>query len=89
MKLSGFISDRMVYATSPFIVYSHTKGTLAEAASLEEAQRAWAHEASCCSERGHVSDALVFQWLQGQWLLCGDLYDLECAAPGRRHMSSF
>jgi len=76
MKHRGFISDKTVCSNSPFIVYSHTNGIVAEPPTLEEAQRIWEMEISRCAERGRESDALIFQWLQGHWFLCGDMYDL-------------
>jgi hypothetical protein len=82
MKHRGFISNKTVCSNSTFIVYSHTKGILAESNTMEGAQHCWELEMARCTERGKESDALVFQWLQGHWLLCGDLYELEHAGSG-------
>lgn len=67
----------MVCSDSDYIVFSHTEGVLAERKKIEQAKEFWETELARYAERGHTSDALLFQWSDDQWVMFGNLYDLE------------
>jgi hypothetical protein len=82
MKNSAPISGRMVSSDAEFVVFSHTWGVLAEEGDFDRARRTWETELARHAERGRDSDALLFQWSEGHWALCGSslcgsLYDLD------------
>lgn len=77
MKNCAPISGRTVCSDSNFIVFSHTEGILAERNRFEQAKEFWEAELARYAERGHTSDALLFEWSDNQWVMFGNLYDLE------------
>jgi len=73
------IASRRVCSEFDYIVFGHTTGVVGGGYTLEEAQRVWQTELAKCRERGKESDALLFQWNLGHWILCGSLYDVQGA----------
>lgn len=77
MNKCGSISDRTVCSERDYIIFSHTRGLLSEHEEEDSARRFFEDELAQYAERGKESDALLFRWSEGRWVLCGSLYDQE------------
>ena len=84
MMRCAHIASKTVCSDRPFIVYGHTDGLIGAADRFEDARELWKAELARCRERGWESDALLFEWHDGAWQLCGSLYDSTPGDPAVR-----